>query len=305
MTSTVLVHLAAGVGNIVLATPLLVALDRIGAVVDVWLSADYGQTADLLRDWTAVRAVTVTPRFHAYDAIIPAVPPFYWRSFATHYAGRARVVARPPDALFYADEQEYYVRFARTLGFSGTPPCCTLPVAPSERFGVGAATVVLAPGCKTGEMTAKRWPYFPELADRLDDVAVVGTGDDLRRFDGTAMRFAAHVRSFAGRLTLRDTAEVLASAGVVVANDSGLAHVAAAVGTPTLMIFGPTPHATLGRFPPNVAVLRAGLPCEPCWFGGARFRACDRRIDCLRSLGVEQVEREVRARVQRRQEVHA
>ena len=170
---------------------------------------------------------------------------------------------------------------------------------------VGASTVVLAPGCKTGEMTAKRWPYFPELAERFDDVAVVGTGDDLRRFDGTAMRFAAHVRSFAGRLTLRATAEVLASAGVVVANDSGLAHVAAAVGTPTVMIFGPTPHATLGRFPPNVAVLRAGLPCEPCWFGGARFRACDRRIDCLRSLGVEEVEREVRARVQRRQEVHA
>jgi ADP-heptose:LPS heptosyltransferase len=104
------------------------------------------------------------------------------------------------------------------------------------------------------------------------------------------MCFAAHVRSFVGRLTLRDTAELLASAGVVVANDSGLAHVAAAVGTPTLMIFGPTPHATLGRFPHNVRVLRAGMPCEPCWFGRARFEACARRIDCLRSLSAGQVE---------------
>jgi heptosyltransferase I len=82
---------------------------------------------------------------------------------------------------------------------------------------------------------------------------------------------------------------------VVVANDSGLAHVAAAVGTPTLMIFGPTPHATLSRLPSNVKVLRAGLPCEPCWFGGARFRACDRRIECLGALSVAQVERETRA----------
>jgi hypothetical protein len=69
----------------------------------------------------------------------------------------------------------------------------------------------------------------------------------------------------------------------------------APVGTPTLMIFGPTPHTTLGRFPPNVKVMRAGLPCEPCWFSGARFRSCDRRIDCLRLLLVDEIESAVRA----------
>jgi ADP-heptose:LPS heptosyltransferase len=295
MTSDVLVHLAAGVGNIVLATPLLVALDRLGAKVDVWLSADYRETADLLRDWTVVRTVTPDPRFCSYDALIPAVPPFYWRAFASSYAGRAHVVTRPPDALFYTNEQEYYLHFARAFGFTGTAPPCTLPIAASDCFGVGASTVVLAPGCKTGEMAAKRWPWFMELASRFDPVAVVGTDDDLRRFDGVPMRFGPRVQSFVGRLTLRQTAELLASAGVVVANDSGLAHVAAAVGTPTLILFGPTPDATLGRFPPNVTVLRAGLPCEPCWFGGARFRACDRRIDCLGALSVDQVERTARA----------
>lgn len=86
---------------------------------------------------------------------------------------------------------------------------------------------------------------------------------------------------------------MLAAAGVVVANDSGLAHVAAAVGTPTVMIFGPTPHVTLGRFAPNVEVLRAGLPCEPCWFG-ARFNACDARLTCLSDITVERVARVVR-----------
>lgn len=307
MKPAVLVHLGSGIGNIVLATPLLIALHELGANVDVWLSADYRETADLLRDWTVVRAVANGPDVNhgdrpggGYDVVIPALPPFYWRAFASFYSGRSHVVARPPDGLFYTDEQEYYLSFARSIGFAGTPPFCKLPIGPTDRFGVGGSTVVLAPGCKTGEMAAKRWPWFPDLAGRFDDVAVVGTDEDTRRFDGGEIRFGSHVRSFVGRLTLRDTAELLASAGAVVANDSGLAHVAAAVGTPTLMIFGPTPHTTLGRFPPNVKVLRSGVPCEPCWFGGARFRACAKRIDCLRAIGVDTIAWEVNALVHTR-----
>lgn len=90
-------------------------------------------------------------------------------------------------------------------------------------------------------------------------------------------------------MTLRETAEAMAAAGAVVGNDSGLSHVAGAVGTPTLILFGPTPHQTLGAFPANVRVMRAGLGCEPCWFG-RRFVACEERIDCLRQLPVERVE---------------
>jgi ADP-heptose:LPS heptosyltransferase len=137
-------------------------------------------------------------------------------------------------------------------------------------------------------MTAKRWPHFPQLAEALPDVAVVGTADDLRQSDRTLLKFPSHARSFVDRLTLRQTAELMASAGVVVGNDSGLSHVAAAVGTPCVMIFGPTPHQVLGELPPHVTVVRRGLECEPCWFR-SRFRACARRIDCLRELSVEAV----------------
>lgn len=86
---------------------------------------------------------------------------------------------------------------------------------------------------------------------------------------------------------------LLASVGVVVGNDSGLAHVAAAVGTPTVMLFGTSPHHSLGHFPPNIKVLRTGLACVPCWFT-ARFRACTGQIHCLRQLTVETVEQELK-----------
>jgi ADP-heptose:LPS heptosyltransferase len=284
----VLVHLGAGVGNVVLATPLLVALGRMELAVDVWLSADYPATGDLLREWSTVRAVVggIQGRYVAY---VPAIPPFYWPRFARCYRALAGVVDRPPDTLFWSDEQAYYLEFARALGYTGTAPRLFLPIAPSNDHGVTAATVLLAPGCKTGEMASKRWSRFCDLASRFDDVAVVGTRDDLRRLGGGEMRFPPHVRMLTGRLTLRQTAELLASAGVVVANDSGLGHVAGALGVPTVLIFGPTPDRTLGALPPNVTVVRSGLPCEPCWFGGRRFRACQARIDCLDQIAVDAV----------------
>lgn len=295
---TVLVHLASGIGNIVLATPLLIALNHLKFIVDVLMHADYPQTADLLRDWSVVREVFATGSKEiidrGYNFIIPAIPPFYWSRFAHFYTNVARIIRRPPDSLFYRDEQEYYLSFARALGYPiDCKPFYGLPISPSESFGVTGQTLVITSGCKTGEMAAKRWPHYPQLAERFGDVTIVGTADDLRGSDGKLFQFPQHARLFIDTLTLRETAELFAAAGAVVGNDSGLSHIAAAVGTPTVMLFGPTPHLSLGQLPPNAKVLRTGLVCEPCWFT-QRFRACSRQIDCLRQITLETVEHELR-----------
>jgi len=311
MPGRCLVHLASGVGNIVFATPLLIALDELGYEVHVCLDADYAQTADLLQPWSVVRAVhggglaamlrsLRAPKGNGgWDAVVPAVPPFYWPRFARAYdgpvaevVGRSRVVPRPSERVFARDEQAFYLAFAHARGYpADVRPAPYLPIgARGDETRVGAQTVVLAPGCKTGVMTAKRWPHFEALADRFTDVVVVGTNDDLRQHDGSAIRFSQHVRSFVDRLTLRETAELMAGAALVIGNDSGLSHVAAAVGTPTLMLFGPTDHECLGPLPLNATVLRTGLACEPCWKSGPLV-ACRGRIDCLARLDVDRVER--------------
>src|SRR5580658_8123376 len=115
----VLVHLASGIGNIVLATPLLIALEEMGFSTDVRLDADYPATADLLSGWSAVRQVftaSMRPDMRQYNHILPAIPPFYWQRFAHQYRSIPGIVQRPPDNLFYQDEQNYYVAFARALG---------------------------------------------------------------------------------------------------------------------------------------------------------------------------------------------
>lgn len=263
------------------------------------VDGDYPDTADLFVGWSAVRAVyngrARQRPAGCYDIRIAAIPPFYWSRFAVAYRGVANCIARPPDSLFYRDERAYYLEFARALGCDVRgQPDCFLPAAPDQAHGVGVGTLVLAPGCKTGEMATKRWPHYPRLAAAFTDVVVVGTPDDLRRFDGSPMNFPGHVRSLVGQLTLRETANVLAAAGVVVANDSGLGHLAAAVGVPTILLFGPTPDATLGRFPPNVRVLRSGLRCEPCWFAKPLL-ACAGDVACLAQLTVDAVVETIRA----------
>ena len=289
----VLVHLGAGIGNVVLATPLLVALHELGFTTDVFLAADYAETADLLRPWSAIRQIILQqgpsyPR-HEYDHVIPAIPPFYASKYGRVIGRLPYALPRPADAEFYRDEQNFYLSFARTLGYTCDPaPTPCLPIGPSDSFDVTDQTVVLAPGCKTGEMAAKRWPLFVELAETLDDVVVVGTPDDLTRHDGSRMLFPQHVRSFVGKLSLRETAELMASAGAVVGNDSGLSHIASAVGVQTILLFGPTPDTTLGQLPANSHVLRRGLACEPCWTR-ARFAPCQHRIDCLAGIDIDQV----------------
>jgi ADP-heptose:LPS heptosyltransferase len=296
--ASALVHLGAGIGNVVLATPLLIALHELGFTIDVLLAADYAETAELLRPWSVVRQIfaqNTAPFPRAYDHFLPALPPFYAQRFGRPFAALSNALSRPPDALFYENEQEFYLHFARTLGSArDCRPVASLPIVPSGSFGVTRRTLVLAPGCKTGEMAAKRWPHFPQLAAEFPEVAVVGTEDDLHRSDGSPFMFPSHVHSFAGKLTLRQVAELLAAAGAVVGNDSGLSHIAVAVGTPTLMLFGPTPHESLGPLPPNARVLRLRLPCEPCWFR-ERFGACAKRIECLASLDTQTVAAEVRA----------
>ena len=119
---TILVHLASGVGNITLATPLLVALNERGCSVDVLIHADYPQTADLLCGWSLIRNVyndysQIIRILSTYDFIIPAIPPFYWSRFVYLHRDTSKTVRRPPDTLFYTDEQEYYLAFARELDY--------------------------------------------------------------------------------------------------------------------------------------------------------------------------------------------
>ncbi len=86
-------------------------------------------------------------------------------------------------------------------------------------------------------------------------------------------------------------ARVLKKAAFFIGNDSGIAHLASALGTPALVIFGPTDHEVWKPAGVNAGIVRSGYPCSPC--GEEAYRRCT-GIGCLEALTVETVLEEFR-----------
>lgn len=159
----------------------------------------------------------------------------------------------------------------------------------------GAALLALAPGSIWG---TKRWPHFPALAARLAPLhrlVVIGSRDDAPLAAEIARAAGVErVVDAAGRLSLLGSAEMLTRCVALVTNDSAPQHLASAVGTPTLTVFGPTvPAFGFGPLAPrHAAAGHASLPCRPCHPHGPA--ACPLgHWRCMRELDATQVERAV------------
>jgi heptosyltransferase-2 len=152
----------------------------------------------------------------------------------------------------------------------------------------GGPVVALAPGAVG---PAKRWPAaaYADLARRL-----VGEGASIWVLGGPAeaplARIIANVGPQVRDLTgsdLRNAIIALAGADVAVSNDSGLLHVAAALGTPSIGIFGPTSPWHWAPLNPLAATIETAteLPCRPCHEPTCRLI----HHRCMRDIATEQV----------------
>ena len=118
---------------------------------------------------------------------------------------------------------------------------------------------------RSGEPSAG--PIMPELAARLDRmIVVVGGADDVALADAVAAAAPDRVVNAAGALSLRESAALIQRASVLVTNDSAPLHLATAVGTPIVALFGPTvPEFGFGpRRAGDVTLGHPGLSCRPC-----------------------------------------
>jgi len=93
--------------------------------------------------------------------------------------------------------------------------------------------------------------------------------------------------SLAGQLTLPETAEVIRRSSLFVSGDSGLAHLATAVGTSTVVIFGPTDPEKWGHRDSQHRIARKSLACSPCFIFG--YHKLCRSIDCMAGISMEEV----------------
>lgn len=150
-------------------------------------------------------------------------------------------------------------------------PQLEVPAEETRRWrqanGLGSGkAVALAPGSVGA---AKRWTYYPEAARLLAseglDVWVVGGPGEKALAAEIVAAGGPRVRDLTGT-DLRNGILAMASASLAISNDSGLMHVAAAIGTPTMGIFGPTsPYhwAPLNGLAATIQT-QTSVPCQPC-----------------------------------------
>jgi lipopolysaccharide heptosyltransferase II len=194
----------------------------------------------------------------------------------------------------------HYLRFADHLGVAPAPISFGLRLQAGEEahvsellHGVGDRFAALFVG--------STWPsrsWFPEptaalcraLEKRGLPVVLLGTAED----EGFVRRVAAgaeRVTSLAGRTSLREVIGVLSRATVAVGPDSGPMHIAAAVGTPVVSLWGATSPARSVPWGAEDLVVQGEAPCVPCY-----RKDCPIGRLCMQSITVETVlERVTRA----------
>jgi heptosyltransferase-1 len=162
-----------------------------------------------------------------------------------------------------------------------------------KELGVeGREFIAVAPSAR---WETKRWPAdnFIRLANLLLEetglpCVFVGTDADAYIMGGSAEKLIpGNVAAF-GRTSIMGLAALLKKASVMVTNDSGPMHIAAAVGTPTVALFGPTDPSRTGPYGEKHSVVRTGCDCQPC------FRKSCETVKCLTGMSVADVYNAVR-----------
>jgi len=192
--------------------------------------------------------------------------------------------------------REHYARLAEA---PGAAPATPLPparlridaaqaAATRARYGLQSGLqsgyAVLCPGAEYGP--AKRWPYFAELAARLKrPVVLLGSQNDAPAAEGIGGR------NLVGRTTLDEAIDIIAGAELVVSNDSGLMHVAAALGRPQVALYGSSSPQHTPPLSGAARVLWLHIECSPCY-----KRECPLgHFRCMKEMSVEMVLNEARS----------
>ncbi|HEV7746170.1 MAG TPA: lipopolysaccharide heptosyltransferase II [Pyrinomonadaceae bacterium] len=205
--------------------------------------------------------------------------------------GRQRLLTHPlalPEWRESKHEVFYYLRIVAELewlskqeqSFLDTQPDGSLEVSDARKsvargflrergIRAGVPVVALCPGSINSR--AKRWPTdrYAALADRLIDelgveVLLVGSKGESDVSLDVARQMRHEPTMLTGQTDLAELVAILSLTDLLVTNDTGPAHIASALGRPTLVIFGPTNPLTTRPFSPFGEIVREPPDCAPC-----------------------------------------
>lgn len=195
----------------------------------------------------------------------------------------------------------YYLNLLSGLGLKTDPPHeLNLPLSPrvekesasllsSLNMNPDKPMVAFHPGAHYGP--SKRWPpsRFAHLARLLQEkhqanILFLGSSGEISICDSIISSLRVKPFHLCGKTTLFQLAGILNRADVVVANDSGPMHMANALKTPLVSLFGPTDPLRTGPFQPPSTVLQKKVSCWPC-----SYRECPFDHRCMKDISPQEV----------------
>jgi heptosyltransferase-2 len=217
--------------------------------------------------------------------------------------GRGLLLTHPVRKKKYIDtlhQTHYYLEMVRSLGFRSDPD--EMAIRPdgdslrradelfrNEGIGRNHPVVGIAPGASYGP--AKIWyaERFAEVADRLADhhsarVLLFGGSDDTVHTGAVATHMKHTPLDLAGSTTLAEAAALMSRCDLVVANDSGLMHLAGGLGVPLIAIFGSTNPRATSPLGARSHVLYRKAHCSPCL-----KKTCPGDFACMDGITVDDV----------------
>lgn len=244
-------------------------------------------------------------------------PDFYWEDHRVHYYLRllshwyeGRIEVSPPKLKIPAQLKETVREqflsksksqetVAKTTTSTSHPPHTESVPSPDQPMNT-RPVIAMNPGASYG--SAKRWTpeRFAALACQLVQsrnarILLLGSGNESHYVNKIeqiarqkcAERSSCHkclIRSTAGETTVNELAALLSECNLLITNDTGPKHVADAVGTPTVAIYGSTDPSGLHPYSGKTTVIQEPVHCSPCW-----KRHCPIDHRCMTRISVPQV----------------
>lgn len=280
-----------GIGNIVQATPTMRAIINAGHQLDLRLCCNSSKDIQSIFKLNGMRKVFVTDTKHEYDFQMtgPFCP-------GKKYKARNFIKSKIRYDQ-HIEEVKVYFNMANQIGIKGKIPNIEVKIG-KKGLDPLPNTVAIYPGSKPN-WAMKRWDKYDQLAKEFENVLVVGKKEDINSHGKptwitTPWKWPKQTKFYTGSLS--EMTYTLSKCKMFIGNDGGLAHVAAATGIPTYVLFGPSSVIKNKPFHKNAQAIAIDIPCRPCQFqadenglqifGGGKGN-CYNNMKCMREMSVE------------------
>jgi heptosyltransferase II len=299
-----------------LVKPAVAELFKYHPAVDrLLIYEDKGRHAGLSGKWLLVRELR-RARFdlavlfqNAFEAALLSFAAGVPRRYGYATDGRGFLLSDPialPDRRTLVHQVRYYWKLLGPMGLTGEPFEPELFLSPAEdqamtrrltSMGIAEADAIIGinPGSTYG--SAKRWlpERFAEATQRLCDamresrgkqvsVIILGAKGEEPLGQSIASKLAVRSAVLSGGTTIRELMAAVKRCAMLLTNDTGPMHIAAAFQVPVVAIFGPTDWRTTSPYGGHHALVRQPVDCAPCL-----LRECPIDHRCMTRISVDQV----------------